>query len=305
MLTLFGDEATELSSQPDETEAAFRARVQLAEREARDAEKEKLRQKYAPKVATLTERIRRAEQALSREQEQASESKMQTGISIGATIAGALLGRKAISMGTLGKATTAARGMGRSMRQGRATSGARTRRSRPRRRSSQSWSATSRPSSRARSRRSLADPTVHGHRDPAEEDPRRPPSASSSSGGPPSADHGYRGAGSRLRLRAVPNLVEQLTTGAAEASVSTDRLPEIQVPPLGRGVSRPRGEIRAVRVPRRGKAHPVAPHRVPDPLSRVTERDAELEVEKEAHVGPVIGAEAHPPGLDAGGAETR
>jgi hypothetical protein len=118
-LTLLTDEITGLSSRPDESEAAFRARVQQASREVRDAEKEKLRQKYAPKAATLAERIRRAEQALSREHEQASESKLQTGFSIGATIVGVLLGRKTVGASTLGRATTAARGVGRSMRQGK------------------------------------------------------------------------------------------------------------------------------------------------------------------------------------------
>jgi hypothetical protein len=117
VLSIYFDATTELSSQADETEAAFRARVNLADREARDAEKERLRQKFAPKVATLTERIRRAEQTKQVQEQQASEAKMQTGISVLGTIAGALFGRKAMSMGTLGKATTAARGMGRSMRE--------------------------------------------------------------------------------------------------------------------------------------------------------------------------------------------
>jgi hypothetical protein len=51
------------------------------------------------------------------QEQQASEAKMSTGISVLGTIAGALFGRKAISAGTLGKATTAARGMGRTMRE--------------------------------------------------------------------------------------------------------------------------------------------------------------------------------------------
>ena len=117
VLTLFYDEATELSSQPDETEAAFRARVTLRDRETRDAAKEALRQKYAGKVATLTERIRRAQQAVQQQEQQASDAKLQTGISVLGSIAGALFGRKALSASTLGKATTAARGVGRSMRE--------------------------------------------------------------------------------------------------------------------------------------------------------------------------------------------
>jgi hypothetical protein len=38
-------------------------------------------------------------------------------ISVGATLVGALMGRKAISASTIGRATTAARGMGRSMKE--------------------------------------------------------------------------------------------------------------------------------------------------------------------------------------------
>ena len=172
MLSIYFDAATERRSQPDETEAAFRARVTLKDCEARDAEKERLRQKFAPKAATLTERIRRAEQARAVQEQQASEAKMQTGISVLGTIAGALFGRKAISMGTLGKATTAARGIGRTMREssdvGRANETLDTYR-----RSCRSSSTTSRPRLPASRRRGAADPPVHGDRDPAEEDARR------------------------------------------------------------------------------------------------------------------------------------
>jgi hypothetical protein len=116
-LTLLSDEATRLASKPEESEAEFRARVQLAAREERDAEKDKLRRKYAPKTATLIEKIRRAEEAVKREEEQASQQKLQTTVSIGSSILGALLGRKVISAGNIGRATTAARGMGRNMKE--------------------------------------------------------------------------------------------------------------------------------------------------------------------------------------------
>jgi Mg-chelatase subunit ChlI len=72
-----------------------------------------VREKYAAKVATLQDRIRRAEHALQKQSEQASGAKMQAAVSIGAAVFGALLGRKAVSVSTLGRATTAARGMGR------------------------------------------------------------------------------------------------------------------------------------------------------------------------------------------------
>jgi hypothetical protein len=102
-----------LTSHPDEAERDFRIRVQEAMRQVRDAAIEKTRQKYAAKLATAEDRLRRAEATVTREQEQASESKLQAGVSIAATVAGALLGRRAVSLTTLGRATTAARGMGR------------------------------------------------------------------------------------------------------------------------------------------------------------------------------------------------
>ena len=76
-----------------------------------------MRQKYAAKIAALDEKLRRAQQAVDRESEQASAQKIQTAVSFGATVLGALLGRKAISATTLGRATTAARGVGRTMKE--------------------------------------------------------------------------------------------------------------------------------------------------------------------------------------------
>jgi hypothetical protein len=72
-----------------------------------------MRARYGSKLATLEDRVRRAEAAVERQQEQASESKVHAGVSMAATIFGAFLGRKAISATTLGRATTAARGVGR------------------------------------------------------------------------------------------------------------------------------------------------------------------------------------------------
>ena len=76
-----------------------------------------MRKKYAARQAALNERLRRAESAVGREQEQASQQKLQTALSVGATLLGALMGRKAISASTLGRATTAARGVGRTMKE--------------------------------------------------------------------------------------------------------------------------------------------------------------------------------------------
>jgi hypothetical protein len=77
-----------------------------------------LRKKYAPKLAALEDRIRRAQQAVEREAQQAAQQKLQTAISFGATLLSAFLGRKAVSGTSMGKATTAVRGLGRSMKEG-------------------------------------------------------------------------------------------------------------------------------------------------------------------------------------------
>ena len=104
-------------SRPDESERDFRARLSHASREQRDEAVDALRRKYAPKQAALEERLRRARQAVERESEQATGQKLQTAISLGATLVTALLGRKTISATTIGRATTAARGMGRTMKE--------------------------------------------------------------------------------------------------------------------------------------------------------------------------------------------
>ena len=104
-------------SKPGESERDFRIRIQQASREARDTLIEQLRQKYAPKTAAAQERLRRAEQVVARESEQAKSQTLQTAISFGTTLLGALVGRKAVSASTLGRATTAARGVGRTLKE--------------------------------------------------------------------------------------------------------------------------------------------------------------------------------------------
>ncbi len=102
-----------LSSQPGEAEGDFRARLSQALREERDAQIEKLRTKFQPRLASLQDQIRRAEERVAREQSQYSQQKMQSAISIGATVLGALLGTRRVGSGTIGRATTAARSAGR------------------------------------------------------------------------------------------------------------------------------------------------------------------------------------------------
>ncbi len=109
----FRSPSSKETSRPGESERDFRVRLQQVSRELRDQAADKLRQKYAPKIAALQERKRRAGQAVERESEQAKHSQIQTAISIGATLLEAFTGRKAIKTSTIGKATTAIRGAGR------------------------------------------------------------------------------------------------------------------------------------------------------------------------------------------------
>ena len=116
-LELLESQSLHLVSNPGESERDFRIRLQQFAREGRDEAVEALRQKYAPKIAALEERRRRAEQAVDREAEQAKTQKLQTAISFGATLLSSFMGRKAVSLSTLGRATTAARGVSRSMKE--------------------------------------------------------------------------------------------------------------------------------------------------------------------------------------------
>jgi hypothetical protein len=104
-------------SNPGETERDFRIRLQQASRETRDSMVEGLRKKYAPKIAAAQERLRRTQQAVERESEQAKAQTLQTAISFGTTLLGAFMGRKAVNASTLGRATTAARGVGRTLKE--------------------------------------------------------------------------------------------------------------------------------------------------------------------------------------------
>jgi hypothetical protein len=100
---------------PGESERDFRVRLQQTAREQRDAQGDVFRKKYAPKRAALQEKLRKAQQAVEREAAQVGQAKMQTAISFGATLLGAFTGRKIASASNLGRASSAIRGVGRSM----------------------------------------------------------------------------------------------------------------------------------------------------------------------------------------------
>jgi hypothetical protein len=122
---LYRDETLELCkspslgewSKPGESERDFRIRLQQAAREARDAELERLRARYAPKRAALEDKIRRAEQAVAREASQARNSGLSSLVRVGTTIMSAMLGRKTFSATTINKAGTAIRNVGQTFKE--------------------------------------------------------------------------------------------------------------------------------------------------------------------------------------------
>ena len=108
-LKLFECTALKQKSKLGETEGDFRIRLKIQATEQRDIEIEKLRKKLAPKLATLQDRLRRAEVAVEREKSQASQQKLQAGLSIFSTIMGAFVGRKITSATNVGRAASSVR----------------------------------------------------------------------------------------------------------------------------------------------------------------------------------------------------
>ena len=96
-LVIFRNRSLKLASEPGEGKGDFDIRVEEAIREKRDMEVEKLRKKYDSRMATLQKQLLAAEQAIARESEQARNRNIETVISFGSAIAGALLGRKSIT----------------------------------------------------------------------------------------------------------------------------------------------------------------------------------------------------------------
>ena len=116
-LRLFAAPSLGLVSAPGESERDFRIRLQQAAHEARDASVGQLRSQYGARIDKLAARVAKAQETLAREQQQVTQQKTQTAVSVGATVLGALLGRRSVSLSTLGRATTAARGVSRSMKE--------------------------------------------------------------------------------------------------------------------------------------------------------------------------------------------
>ncbi|NNF15417.1 MAG: DUF87 domain-containing protein [Gammaproteobacteria bacterium] len=106
-ITLYRSKELKATSEAGESVGDFRVRLQVMANEARDLAVDKLRSKYASKVAALEERLRKAKQTLEREKEQAKSKKLDTAMSFGTAILGALLGRKKVSYTSASRVRTA------------------------------------------------------------------------------------------------------------------------------------------------------------------------------------------------------
>ena len=102
-ITLYSSKRFRMTSAANETEGEFRARLQDAASEKRDLAIAAIRKRYASKFTTLENRLLRAEQAISREKQQSTKKKLDTAISFGTAILGAVLGRKKLSSTTATK----------------------------------------------------------------------------------------------------------------------------------------------------------------------------------------------------------
>lgn len=116
-VTLFRSTRTKLTSLPAETEGAFRVRVGQMLREGRDAAVARLEEKYASRIRTAEDKVRRAEAAVERESLQARDSSLSAAVSVGAGLLSAIFGGKALSGANVGRAATAIRGAGRAQSQ--------------------------------------------------------------------------------------------------------------------------------------------------------------------------------------------
>lgn len=93
-----------LVGKPDQPEAVFRAEVAVRLREARDAAVEKLRAKYAPKLAAIEAKQRTAADRIAREEAQASSATADSAINIGASVLGAIFGGRRATASRIGSA---------------------------------------------------------------------------------------------------------------------------------------------------------------------------------------------------------
>ncbi len=116
-LELFKSPAFDVTSKPGESEKDFRIRLAQIAREQRDQWVEKLREKYAAKIDTVEAKIQTAAHRVEKEKAQARHQKLNTAISVGATLLGAFLGGKKMSRTNINKVAATIRRAGRTAKE--------------------------------------------------------------------------------------------------------------------------------------------------------------------------------------------
>jgi hypothetical protein len=116
-LDIFKSPALGETSKPGEAERDFRIRLQQAAREQRDELKAKLQAKYGPKLAAIEQKRAKAEQKQAVEKEQSTAQMLNTAVTVGAGILGALFGRKGITATDLTRAGQAVRAGGKAVKE--------------------------------------------------------------------------------------------------------------------------------------------------------------------------------------------
>jgi hypothetical protein len=126
-LTLWRSPSLGELSRPGEGERELRIRLAEQARSMRAAQLDAVRARWAKKAESVQGKVAKAQQAVATQEGQLHGQQMNTAISVGATVLSALFGRKKLSLGTLGRATTAARGAGRAMNEAQDVSQAKQR----------------------------------------------------------------------------------------------------------------------------------------------------------------------------------
>jgi hypothetical protein len=105
---LLSAKSLKLTSNPGESEGDFRTRLAQGLRELRDREVAKLREKHAAKLKSLEDRLQRAADRVEREKAQYTQRKLDTAISIGTSVLGAIFGGRSVATTRAGSAARSA-----------------------------------------------------------------------------------------------------------------------------------------------------------------------------------------------------
>lgn len=109
--------ALKLESRPDESDSQFQLRVADVLRQKKEEEVHKLEQQYQAKQRTLENRLEKAYARLDMEKGDVKARGMDTALSFGVAVFGALFGRKAVSVTTASRSAQGVRSAGRMMKE--------------------------------------------------------------------------------------------------------------------------------------------------------------------------------------------